>query len=173
MTFRDEDDSYDSEIPLDGTDIDQADEVHEDDDSKPSSMRETLSAQAAEIKALKQQLEESSGAHRADTMQQAFKDIGLDPNHGVGKAIAVTFDGEPGDLAQFAEDEFEHVAVSVHEAAAGITDGHARLDMIAQTAGSIPVVPTEQGALAKAEEAGDYATTMQIKSQQMAKLLRP
>jgi hypothetical protein len=57
--------------------------------------------------------------------------------------------------------------------AAVIRNEQAALDLIGQTAWSLPVVLTQDDELQKAEAKGDYQTTLAIKSQQMVNLLRP
>jgi len=49
-----------------------------------------------------------------------------------------------------------------------IADQQGALDQVGQTAGSVPVDLSESDALAQAEAAGDYATTMAIKGSQIA-----
>ncbi|GAG00928.1 unnamed protein product, partial [marine sediment metagenome] len=53
-----------------------------------------------------------------------------------------------------------------------ITQGHEALDQVGQTAGSVPVTPTDGDVLAKAEAEGDYKTTMALKGQQMADMMQ-
>jgi hypothetical protein len=111
----------------------------EQEQSVPAGMRQKLSDQASEIATLKQQLSEREGENRATTMSHAFERIGLNPNERVGKAVAVTFDGEPDQLEAFAEEEFRHVfAGAPHPMYAAIQDQTARLDQIGQTAPLLP-----------------------------------
>ena len=106
----------------------------------------------------------------------AYAEIGLDPKELLGKAIAQNYDGEPTveALKQFAFDQYGYTK-PVGEAnpqAAQIAQGQAQIDAAAQGAGSAPIAPTQAEALAEAEAKGDYATTMQIKGQQVADMFK-
>ncbi len=129
-------------------------------------LRRQLEATLAENKQLK-----------ADKLAGSFKEIGLDPTTGLGKAIAQVYDGETSTeaLAEFAETEYGHTAEVVpetHPQAAAINQGQAALDQVGQGAGSVPV-PTQADTLAKAEAEGDYQKTMAIKSAQVADMFQP
>ena len=64
----------------------------------------------------------------------------MDPNEGAGKAVAVTFAGEPDQLEQFAEDEFGHIYEGApHPMYAAIQDHTARSDQVGTTAD--PLLP--------------------------------
>ncbi len=155
--------SNDQQTPL----IDEVvEEPESEETTKPGDMRTKLSEQAKRIRELEAEKEEQAGSFRARSMTQAFQAIGLDPLHGVGKAVAVTFDGEAEDLREFAEEEFGHVYAPDHPFADRINDGHARLDKVSQTAGSISQL-TQDDELAKAEAKGDYATTLRLKGAQI------
>ena len=58
------------------------------------------------------QVEAENAELRADAMTSAFKDIGLDPEAGLGKAIAKEYKGKTSTeaLAAYASDEKGHVA---------------------------------------------------------------
>ena len=134
----------------------------------------TTEAPAEEAKGLRGQLEAALAENRdlkADKLAGSFDAIGLDPNAGLGKAIAKEYTGEVSTeaLAEYAKTEYgyEGAAESTHPQAQAITEGTERLDAINQTAGSI-VNPTEGDVLAKAEADGDYKTTMAIKGRQVA-----
>lgn len=114
---------------------------------------------------------------RADARSAAFRDNGLDPDKGEGKAFARGYDGENSAeaVAKYLEDEYEYVyqaPESEHPQSQAITQGHQALDQVGQLAGSVPLSPTDGDVLAQAESEGDYKTTMAIKSQQMAEMMR-
>ena len=175
MTHRDE--GVDGTPQMDKMDEWEADEnplgeYTEPDQSVPAGMRQKLSEQVTEIADLKQRLSEREDENRATSMNFAFESIGLNPNEGIGKAVAVTFDGEPDQLEQFALEEFEYeYAGAPHPMYAAILDQTARLDQVGQTAGSI-AEPSQADVLADVEAKGDYATTMRIKGQQVANMFR-
>ena len=134
-------------------------------DDDPKGLRAQLNAALAENKDLK-----------ADRREAAFAEAGFDVTKGLGKAIDKEYTGVLTSEAvlAYAETEYGHVneAVSAHPEAGQITAAQERLDQAGQTAGSIPVAPTEAGALAQAEADGDYATTMAIKGNQVAEMMR-
>ncbi len=135
-----------------------------------------------EAKGLRKQLEaslEREKGYRTQLLSTAYADLDLDPKTGLGKAIAKEYDGEASAeaLAAFAKAEYDYVytkpeaAPELNPQAEVIAQAQAALDQAGQTAGSVPVAPTEGDTLAKAEAEGDYATTMAIKSQQVAEAL--
>ena len=138
--------------------------------------------QAPEAKGLRAKLEETLAENtrlRANALTEAFDKLGLETTSGLGKAIAKEYDGEANydALAAYAHDEYGHSPKEEEEEtptpqAQAVNQGHQRLEQVAQTSGSVPVTPEVGDALAKAEAEGDYATTMQIKSQQMSDMMR-
>ena len=129
---------------------------------------------------LRRQLEATLAENRtlkADKLSGSFKEIGLDPTTGLGKAIAKEYDGEISTeaLAAFADSEYGHkfeAQAETHPQAQAINQGQAALDQAGQTAGSVPT-PTQADVLAKAEAEGDYSKTMAIKSAQVAEMFQP
>lgn len=122
-------------------------------------------------------IKELEGSHEAETtdlserlMTQEYNRLGLDPERGIGKAIAVTYEGEPEGLAEFAAIEFEYFGKG-HPMAPQIASGHAALDGLNDAAGSIPP-PTEADELAAAEQAGRTDVTLTLKSNQLGQMLR-
>ncbi len=132
-----------------------------------------------EAKGLRKQLNDAHAViakQRTDILTPAYEQLGLDPSKELGKAIAKEYEGEASfdALAKYAKDEYgyEHTALDpTHPDAAIIAQGQAALDQVGQSAGSV-VTPTQGDNLAKAEAEGDYATTMAIKGQQLAALLK-
>jgi hypothetical protein len=75
-------------------------------------------------------------------------------------------------FAAFVAQEFDYLG-PVNPVAQVINSEYAKLDQAASTVGSVPIVPTETEALARAEAAGDYDATMEIKSHQIARRIGP
>ncbi len=131
-----------------------------------------------EAKGLRKQLNDAHAViakQRTDILTPAYEKLNLNPENGLGKAIAKEYEGEASyeALAKYAKDEYGHEFTPVdttHPEAEAIVQGQAALDQVGQTAGSV-VAPTQDDALAKAEAEGDYATTMAIKGQQLADML--
>jgi len=156
---------------FDGDDIPELDETVVSDDDSPRGLRDVIAQQAARIKELEQSNTVESEDLSERLMAQAFDTLGLDSERGTGKAIAVTFDGAPEDLAEYAATEFDYFGKN-HPMADQIRNAQANLDALGQTAGSI-APPTEADVLAAAEKRGDTGTTMALKSQQLGRLIRP
>jgi len=131
-------------------------------------------------KGLRAQLEKKISENadlRTKLLTRSYEELGLDPTKLIGKAIAEKYDGEPSTeaLAKFAEAEYGYtppVTEEQHPQAAQIAQGQAALDQIGQTAGSVADL-SQVDVLAKAEAEGDNATSMAIKSQQLAELMHP
>lgn len=125
--------------------------------------------------ALKRQTEEAA-KWKAHVMQSSYEQLKLDPDMGLGKAIAKEYEGDPTveALASYAQDEYGYTPPVGEEnpQAAEIANQQTRIDQAAVGAGSI-VTPTEDDVLAKAEAERDNATTMAIKGQQVANMMRP
>ena len=129
-----------------------------------SGLRAKLEETLAENKRLKQ-----------NELNRAFDAAGLDPTKGLGKAIAKEYDGEASAEAvtAYAKSEYEwEPTAPVDPQVQQIQQGHAQLDQVAETAGSVAQL-TPQELLAKAEAEGDVQTSMAIKGQQVAEMLNP
>ena len=141
---------------------------------EPKGLRATIEKQSGQ---LKDKDAEIAGL-TTQLLAPAYEDIGLDPSTQLGKAIAKEYTGAPNvdALAAYAKEEYDYVAPETRQEQSPesqvIAQGHDALDRIGQTAGSVPLSPTDGDTLAEAEAKGDYATTMQIKSQQMADMMR-
>ena len=128
-----------------------------------------------EAKGLRKQLNEAHATiakQRTDILTPAYAQLGLDPETGLGKAIAKEYEGAASfdALAEYATKEYGHVAPEAspdHPQAAAVNLAQAQLDQVGEIAGSIAPVNRDD-ALAKAEAEGDYATTLAIKGQQVA-----
>ena len=75
-------------------------------------------------------------------------------------------------MTQFVEDDFEWYG-RPNPWAAQIAGEQAKLEAAGLGAGSVPSVPIEGDALARAEASGNYVNAMQIKFEQIFQLLRP
>ena len=117
----------------------------------PSSLRRG----AAPIAVLEGEKETETGDLQGRLLAQEFDRLGLDPDKGVGKAVAITFDGEPEELQEFVAEEFGFVPVN--PVVPKIAASYAALDGLSGAAGSIQP-PTEADELAHAERRGDTDT---------------
>jgi hypothetical protein len=121
--------------------------------------------------ALKREREENAGL-RAQQMTSVYAEADLDLTKGLGKAIAKEYDGPMTleALTAYASEEYGYVVPEApsNPQAQLITSEQTRLDTAAQGAGSVPVAPTSEQAIAEAEAAGDYATAMSLKGEEMA-----
>jgi hypothetical protein len=121
--------------------------------------------------ALKRERTENAGL-RAQQMTTVYAEADLDPTAGLGKAIAKEYDGPMTleALTAYASEEYGYVVPEApsNPQAQMITTEQTRLDTAAQGAGSVPVAPTDAQAIAEAEAAGDFATAMSLKGDEMA-----
>lgn len=125
--------------------------------------------------ALRKKLEQSIARVKeleAAAMDRAFNDLDLDPESGIGKAAAQTFDGDPAELGAYVATEYGYNGPQ-NPMIAQIAEAQASLDQISETAGSVPAESPFDQQLARAESTGDYQQTMAMKSQQVANLLNP
>jgi murein DD-endopeptidase MepM/ murein hydrolase activator NlpD len=136
---------------------------------------ETTEDQVTETgKGLRAQLEASLSRERelkARILNEAYAELGLNPEVGLGKAIAKEYEGEASKeaLAAYATQEYGYTPPIAEDSPIAGTVQHeqARLDAVQQTAGSIPA-PTRQEELAAAEAQGDYRKALDIKGQEVA-----
>jgi len=136
------------------------------DPDEPKGLRKQLKAVNARLK-----------VYEDKDRDAVWKDAGLDTTSGIGKAIFQVYDGEVSKeaITKFAKDEYGHdVSVEpevVHPQAQQIAEAQQRVDNLTSTAGSVADV-SQGDALAEAEAKGDYSTTMAIKGQQIADMMR-
>ena len=135
----------------------------------------TDSGPIKQLRAAEKAARQEAAEYKTLLMKGAYNDIGLNPNDGLGKAIAKEFDGKPTTeaLAEYARAEYgyEKPIGSDHPEAATITGQQAQLDAASQGAGSV-LPPKEADVLAKAEAEGDYKTSMAIKGNQVAQMFQ-
>ena len=136
-------------------------------DDEPKGLRARLEAALDENKALK-----------ATQLETSIKAIGLNPDSGLGKAVAKTFSGDitSDAVAEFAKSEYEWEVPEVQPVqspvAQAITDSHAVLDGVNEAAGSI-TPPSTQDQIAAAEAAGNFDAAIAMKGAQLGAMLRP
>lgn len=147
-------------------------EVIEDTTDAPEEVVTEASGPKQLREALKRSQEEASG-YRTQLMTSAYQDVGLNPETGLGKAIAKEYDGEPTAeaLATYAKAEYGHVSevAPENEKSAQIIAGQTVLDKV--DAVSIHTTPkTEMEELHKAQADGDLTKQGQIKANQLGKM---
>lgn len=143
----------------------EVDEDDGDDPKVPKELRAAYNRTKAENEKLKAQL-----------LEKAYADAGLDTSGGLGKAIAKLYDGEPTteNILEYAKEEFGYEPSKKPENPVQpvIQQQQQALDVIDQV--GIPVDPqTEQEALNKAESEGDFDTAGAIKAARLARMYRP
>ena len=175
-----EDPSYVSEIPIDDSDIDpEAQAAYEaavqaaqaagidTQVGSPAQLRDALArakGETAESQTEIIRLQEQATLN-------AFDRLGLDPERGVGKAVAQTYEGDLGGLAAYVEAEYDWIGPA-NPMAGQIASEQARLDAASQGAGSIPV-RTPAGDIGLAEAEGRFGDAMALKGQRMAEWFEP
>lgn len=148
---------------------DNLDEVEDTENEQESSV---LRAIRRELKNVKKERDELKSFQRS----AVFKEAGLDPNKGIGKAIAKLYDGEPDvdAIREFAAAEFDW------EPDATQTNGNNELNEAEQERLSAqqradqlrtntePVLPPDLDTqIADAEKAGDVRTSIALKQQKL------
>ena len=118
--------------------------------------------------------QEKSAKYRAQLMAQAYKEVGLNPEQGLGKAIAKEFDGEPTAeaLATYAREEYGYEKAEAPEnpVEPQIIAGQAVVDSVGDVSTSVEPT-TQQEQLVAAEREKDHVTAGNIKAQQLRKLM--
>ena len=154
------------------------------DTPEPEATQEVVEAPSVDTKSenakgLRKQLDDAHKTiadMRTGLLDPAYVKLGLNPETGLGKAIAKEYDGAASyeALAEFAQTEYGHIAPEVEPDANPLAGQiHAESDKLEKVAGSAMSVtpPTQLDDLQKAEAEGDYATTMAIKGQQIADMM--
>ncbi len=129
-------------------------------------------------KGLRAQLEKTLAENRklkAREMARSFAEIGLEPDKGLGKAIAKEYDGEISTdaILEYAKTEYAYTPPTENPDApiAGtITTEQERLDAATRSAGSVKS-PTVEEMLAKAESEGNVNESLRIKAAQLEALM--
>lgn len=124
----------------------------------------------AKKRAEKRARDEAERANIAETrlMEMAIKSAGIsDPTTGIGKAVVMTYDGEPDPdaIREYAEKEFGFKPTAQAEAepiAEQVEEAQQRVETV--TASSTPVEPSDLDAqILEAEKRGDVQASMSLK----------
>lgn len=132
----------------------------------PAGLRDALERAQTEAK------ENADRAAVAETrlMEQAFKGAGItDVTKGLGKAIVMTYEGEPDvdAIREFARSEFELDLAPTNTVANEVTAAQERVDGVVDASSSI--TPSDLDArISEAEKSGDVQASMALK---MAKIV--
>lgn len=150
---------------IEATETPAEDEAQPTEAGGPKELRDALKRTQDENKEL-----------RGILMEEAWEKVGLNPEEGLGKAIAKEYKGKPTAeaLAQYAADEYGHNRPEApeNEAQPAIDQGTEIQDSV--QASSKPVVPdAPEETRRKAEAEGDWATAGRVKADKLAKMMRP
>ncbi len=101
---------------------------------------------------------------RVHLMADTFEKVGLDPEKGLGKAIAEKYEGDPNedDLRNFAIEEYSWEAPVDDSMQTTITDAQGRVTTATAEATSQPQTQIDLE-IAEAEERGDFAASVALK----------
>ena len=116
-----------------------------------------------------------SHKYRTQLMTGVFAEINLNPETGLGKAIAKEYDGEPTveALTEYAKAEYDYEVPTAPEnpKAPQITEGQKQLDAV--NTQSQPVTPnSESEALQKAQAEGDFQVAGAIKARRVEEMFK-
>ena len=101
---------------------------------------------------------------RVNLMEGTFKEVGLDPTEGLGKAIAKEYEGDPNadDLRNYAIEEYSWEPPTDNSMQTTITDAQGRIATATAEAGSVPQQQIDLE-ISEAEERGDFAASVALK----------
>ena len=130
-----------------------------------------------QLREAKERAEARAKKYHGQLMESAFTSLGLDPNKGIGKAVAEKYEGEPiaADISAFAVEEYSWEpptpdpdptpdptpAQQIQQPAQQRVDDALKQSTPADT-------PTLDSQIAAAEEKGDWQKSMALKAQQVA-----
>lgn len=133
-------------------------------DTTPAGLRATLERKDEKIKEMQEQLNQQ----KVRLLEGAFKEAGLDPTKGVGKAVAKEYEGDPSPEAiqSYAREEYgwEPTPEQTSEQIAAVTEAQERVAGVAAGSASVPTQEVDL-AIADAEKAGDFAESIRLKMQ--------
>lgn len=132
-------------------------------DETPKALREALKRAQDEAKAAR----EEANSYRVRALEAAFKEAGLDPSKGVGKAVAKEYSGDADAEAikSYAAEEYGwEPPVAENPIAADVRDAQNRVGAVTSDAVSTPTTLIDQQ-ITEAERAGDFATAIALKVQ--------
>lgn len=130
---------------------------------------------------LRRQLEEALEENKtlkAERREQAFKDAGLDPKRGIGRAVAKLYEGDADveAIREFAKDEFEWQPPTGDGDGEQLSpeeqqrlEGEQRVQGVANSA-LPPRTPSDADRIQEAETNGDWDTANRLKAQQLEAL---
>lgn len=143
----------------DGTTIDGQDDG-------PKGLRATVERLQNQVKELTEERDTLRGAVRSS----AFRQAGIDPEKGIGKAIATVYTGDPdpAKIVEFAKSEFDWQAAPSPNEQMGqmLVDAQGRVQQVldASTSAQEANIDSE---IAKAQQAGDYVRLAQLQVQKL------
>lgn len=140
-------------------------DTNETGDQGPKQLREAL-----------KRSQDEAAEYRAELMESAWEKIGLNPEVGLGKAIAKEYKGKPTEaaLAEYAASEYGHNVPDAPEnpAEPEIKAGTEVQETV--NAASTPVVPdVPEERQRKAEQTRDWDTAGRVKADKLRKMMRP
>ena len=123
------------------------------------------------VKRMREQIEalkEQNTALSAVAKQAAFKEAGLDPTKGIGKAVYRTYDGEidPENISTFAREEYDW-----EPKGAGVSDAQQRMTAISQVGSAEEARNRIEQAEAAASE-GDWVKSAALKDAELLAITR-
>jgi len=130
----------------------------------------TETTESPNVKRMREQIEalqQERDALMARTKLSAFKEAGLDPEKGIGKAVYRTYDGEvdPEAISQFAQTEYDWTPAEN----VGVSEAQQRMTAI----GSVGSAPPPQNRMQEADEAassGDWIKAAALKDAELLAL---
>ncbi len=152
-------------------DVDDSEDY--DEDGEPvtgKGLRAELEKAHRKIKKMERDGQSKFDEMNSRAMGKAFADLDLDPDKGIGKAAAQTYEGDADGLAGYVEAEYGHVA-GENPLAPLIAAGFAQMDAVGQVAQSVEPVLSESQQLAEAEADGDWSRAGEIQANQMTRMM--
>lgn len=142
----------------------QAQEGHTDQSSEPSPQGE--SPNIVRMREVIERLQTENTALQGVARQAAFKEAGIDPSTGLGKAIYRTYEGEidPTKIVEFAQAEYDWEA----PAEPAVTDAERRIATVGNT--GVDETTDIGGQIVQAEQAGDWIKAQALKDRQLLAL---
>lgn len=144
---------------------DEHTDTPETDEGGPKALREALERAKAEAAEARKE----ANAYKVRALEAAFREAGLDPAKGVGKAVAKEYDGEvtPEAIRAYAESEYGWEAPSQESAIAPVVrEAQARVSSVQAESVSQPTSMIDQQ-IRDAEQSGDFAAAVALKTQKL------
>ena len=142
-----------------------------DDDTKQDQSSDDSGGESPNVKRMREQIEalqEQNNALSAVAKQAAFKEAGLDPTTGIGKAVYRTYEGEinPEQIKTFAAEEYDW-----EPKAPGVSDAQQRMNAISQVGSAEEARNRIEQADAAAAE-GDWVKSAALKDAELLAIAR-